>query len=334
MSASLISFGQQTDTIFQLFGTDENAITKSLSWAFMKCPEFTKEFVKNVFGNIKMADDYVVFYQRFSNENGITDIEITDNKNYHIIIEAKKGWNLPPKNQLEKYSLKKDFRSPNTRYKKIVSLSECGTEYAENYYEKLFPDKKVNDIDIIHMSWKSVFQFAKAARNISGNAGKNLLDEICSYLEGVISMQNYLSNKVYCVSLNREKVCDNCSLTWMDIVKKYEKYTCPQGQGWPVEPPNYIAFRYDGKLQSVHHIESYVITNNIHNQIDEYPDVDLKYPHFVLSLDKGFYPTKIIKSGKNMRATRVWAMYDLLITCDTIGEAVEKTKLREQQAVY
>ena len=147
-------------------------------------------------------------------------------------------------------------------------------------------------------------------------------------------MQNYLSNKVYCVSLNREKVCDDCSLSWMDIVRKYKKYTCPQGHGWPVEPPNYIAFRYDGRLQSIHHIESYVITNNIHKQISEYPDIDLEYPNFVLSLDDGFYPTKIIKSEKNMRATRVWAMYDLLITCDTIKEAVEKTKLREQQSVY
>ncbi len=334
MSGTLISYGEQTDTIFKLFGTDENAITKSLSWTLMKCSEFTELFVKNVFGNIKMADNYVVYYQRFSYENGITDIEITDNENYHIIIEAKKGWNLPQKDQLEKYSKKKDFRSENTRYKKIVSLSECGTEYAENYYEKIFFGKKVNGIDIMHISWKKVFQFAKDARSISGNSGKMILDEMCSYLEGVISMQNYLSNKVYCVSLNREKVCDNCSLRWIDIVRKYKKYTCPQGQGWFVEPPNYIAFRYDGKLQSIHHIESYVITNNIHKQISEYPDIDSEYPSFVLSLDDGFYPTKIIKSGKYMRATRVWAMYDLLITCDTIEEAVHKTKLREQQAMY
>lgn len=119
-------------------------------------------------------------------------------------------------------------------------------------------------------------------------------------------MQNYLSNKVYCVSPNRKNVCDSCS----------------------------IAFRYDGKLQSIHHIESYVITNNIHKQFSEYPDIDLEYPHFVLSLDDGFYPAKIIKSGKYMRATRVWAMYDLIITCDTIEEAVHKTKLREQQEGY
>ena len=334
MSGTLISYGEQTDTIFKLFGTDENAITKSLSWALMKCPKFAEKFVESVFGKIKTANNYVVYYQHFSCENGITDIEITDNENYHIIIEAKKGWNLPQKEQLEKYSEKKDFRNENTQHKKIVSLSECGTEYAENYYEEIFFGKKVNGIDIIHISWKTIFQLAKDARNISGNSEKNILDEMCSYLEGVISMQNYLSNKVYCVSLNREKVCDDCSLSWMDIVRKYKKYTCPQGHGWPVEPPNYIAFRYDGRLQSIHHIESYVITNNIHKQIPEYPDIDLEYPNFVLSLDDGFYPTKIIKSEKNMRATRVWAMYDLLITCDTIKEAVEKTKLREQQSVY
>ena len=53
MSGTLISYGEQTNTIFKLFGTDENAITKSLSWALMKCPEFAEKFVEYVFGKIR-----------------------------------------------------------------------------------------------------------------------------------------------------------------------------------------------------------------------------------------------------------------------------------------
>ena len=60
----------------------------------------------------------------------------------------------------------------------------------------------------------------------------------------VLSMQIKDSNWVYVVVLGSGKP-DNCDLTWVEIVKKYNKYFHPiGGNGWPKEPPNYIAFRY------------------------------------------------------------------------------------------
>ncbi|MCG2728873.1 MAG: hypothetical protein L6276_01100, partial [Acetobacterium sp.] len=44
---------------------------------------------------------------------------------------------------------------------------------------------------------------------------------------------------------------ESFGLSWIDIVEKRNKYFHPMGMnGWPKEPPNYIAFRYYGKLQS------------------------------------------------------------------------------------
>lgn len=327
MSGTLVSYGEKTETLFQLFGTDENAITKSIAWALSRCPDFCRRIVEAVFGSIDMSDEYVVFYQKYSNDNGITDIEITDNANYHIIFEAKKGWKLPSYSQLENYTGRKEFRSVCTRYKKIVSMSECSIEYAVNYLPKA-----IDGIEIMHLSWKDVFNCARKARENSNNAGRKILDELCRYLEGVVGMQNYLSNEVYCVALSDDFVSEGCSLRWSDIVLKYNRYTCPQGRGWPVEPPNYIAFRYKGKLLSVHHIEGYALTQNIKGYISEYPDITEEYPCFVFELGEAVKPFKEVRSGKNMRAIRAWVMFDLLLTCDTVEEAVRKSKERKNQA--
>lgn len=324
MTGNLISYGSKIDNIFQLFGTDENAITQSLSWVLSRCPELNKCIVNKLFDEINFSNDYIVYYQRYTSANGITDIEITDNIDYHIIIEAKRGWNLPQLQQLEKYAERSDFIKNSAVNKMIVTMSECSAEYAENNLPK-----EISGITIKHMSWRDVFDCAKKAKKDSDNAGKKMLDELCGYLEGVIGMQNYLSNEVYCVSLSRDKVNENSSLRWLDIVTVYGKYFCPQGNSWLVEPPNYIAFRYDGRVQSIHHIENYVITKNIHKYISEYPDVQEKIPHFVFTLGDAIIPSKCVKSGATIRARRVWAMIDLLLTCDSVDEAVKKTKERK-----
>ncbi len=37
----------------------------------------------------------MIRYQEFEKDKGITDLEITDNQKFYIIIEAKRGWVLP-----------------------------------------------------------------------------------------------------------------------------------------------------------------------------------------------------------------------------------------------
>ena len=57
--------------------------------------------------------------------------------------------------------------------------------------------------------------------------------------------QNQNSNKVYVVSLGKTEKFKG--YTYIDVVEKFGKYFHPFGRnksGWPVDPPNYIAFRY------------------------------------------------------------------------------------------
>ena len=322
--ADLISYGYDVNSIFQLLGEKENDITLSLSWALKKCPEFLKLIVEAITDIAIKTQEVTIYNQKYDAETGITDIEITDNKNIYVIIEAKKGWILPSKEQIEKYSLRKDFIESNAKTKRIVTLSECTEDYANIF----LPSKNINNIPVSHISWATIYSLAKTARHDSNNESKHLLDEFCEYLRGIMTMQKKDSNYVYVVALSAAKP-DGCNISYIDIVKKHKKYFCPVGlYGWPKEPPNYIAFRYNGKLQSIHHIDNYTISRNMHTEIDDMPDEEWSDDCFIFSLGPEIVPSKTVKTGAIYRSGRVWAMLDLLLTCDTISEARDKSKER------
>ena len=58
---------------------------------------------------------------------------------------------------------------------------------------------------------------------ISFHEQKHLLDEFTEYLGGVMTMQNKTSNWVYVVALSHGYY-EGCELSWIDIVKKHNKY--------------------------------------------------------------------------------------------------------------
>lgn len=320
---NLVAYGTEVHSIFQLFGNHENDITKSIAWSFTRCPEFLKLVIHELFF-IDIDPQMVrIKYQEFEKNKGITDLEITDDSSFYIIIEAKRGWRLPGKNQLTLYSNRSNIVESSATHKAIISMSECSEEYARAY----LPFKKVNDIPVLHLSWRKLFDLANAAKGFLNISQKNVLKEFMVYLGGIMSMQAKESNWVYVVSLSTSKP-DNCDLTWIEIVEQKKKYFHPFGKdGWPKEPPNYIAFRYHGKLQSIHHIERYVVTKNLHTSVLEMPDVD-RPEHIVYNLGEPIRPSKTVKTGKIFRASRRWAMLDTLLTADTIYEACKVSKQR------
>lgn len=322
--ATLESYGKEIHSIFQLLGDKENDITLSMSWALAKCSEFLKALIISITGTAPPNDDISILNQRYDANAGITDIEITDFQTFHIIIEAKRGWILPSADQLTKYSLRSNFQNAPYGNKYIVTMSECTQSYAAAH----LPFREINKIPVKHLSYREVYQLAKTVRPVSNNEQKHLLDEFCEYLKGLMTMQKLDSNMVYVVALGT-KTPDRCSLTWIDIVQKYNKYFCPVGgNGWPKEPPNYIAFRYYGQLQAIHHIDGYTVTRNLHDEIPEMPDEVCDTNHYVYKLGPAIKPVKTVKTGKIFRNGRVWAMLDTLLICDTISDARDLTQSR------
>lgn len=317
--------GREISSVFQLMGYKENDISHSTAWVLSKCEVMLKLFIKSICGIDNFKHDNVdICVQEYDKGSGITDIEIKDGKDFFIIVEAKRGWVLPGKEQLSKYSNRESFKKSYARNKVIVTLSECSKEYAFHHLEI----KNANGIPIKHVSWKEIYEFSKVAYPNVPNNEKNLLRELQTYLRGLMTMQNQTSNEVYVVSLGSTNP-ENCSLSWIDIVKHKSKYFHPVGgNGWPKEPPNYIAFRYHGRLQSIHHVEGYVIATNMHDKIVEMPDREWEEPHFIYILGPAIIPSKEIMTGNIFRNGRVWCHLDALLTCDTISEARELTKKR------
>ena len=320
----LKAYGDAVVNIFQLIGDKENDTTKNIAWALNKCPVFMKKVIYEILGINVNPDEVDILFQKYDAEAGITDIEMTDGQTFHLIIEAKRGWRLPGEKQLTKYSLRSDFRKAAVHNKAIVSMSECSAEYAKDN----LPFKEVNGIPVKHLSWSMIFELAAASRADSNNEQKHLLEDLKEYLGGIMTMQTKDSNWVYVVVLSSGKP-DNCELTWIEIVKNHNKYFHPiGGNGWPKEPPNYIAFRYGGKLQAIHHIDDYVVTKNLHNEVAEMPDVTQNVNYFVYKLGPAIIPPKEVKNGKIYPNGRIWAMLDTLLTSDTISEARDISKAR------
>ena len=276
----------------------------------------------------------MIRYQEFEKDKGITDLEITDNQKFYIIIEAKRGWVLPGESQLRLYSERTGFTSSPAKVKAIVSMSEC----TEDYAKKRLPT--VPGTTVLHLPWMTICDLAGELRMKTAGKQNYILGELERYIKRIMTTQNKDTNWVYVVSLGLKEVeitpakgeKRTAGIAYVDIVSKYHKYCCPVGGGkggWPKEPLTYIAFRYHGKLQSIHHIEKYTITDNQHPFVPEIPDVELSETHFVYELGPAIIPQKVIRTGdKIVMSNRVWAQLDTLLTSDTITEAMEISKTR------
>lgn len=322
--AKLTAHGSEVTNVFQLIGTLENDITKSIAWGFCKCPVFLGNVIQKLLNISIKTDDVAIKYQTYEKEKGITDLEITDYDSFYMIIEAKRGWILPDVDQLAMYSSRSSMIDNSAKHKIIVSMSECSEEYADLY----LPAKIINGIHISHISWKSLYTIADKSICGSNNAQKNILRELRNYLGGIASMQKKDSNWVYVVSI-ADGLIDNCQLSWKDVVNDKHRYFHPVGgNGWPKEPVNYIAFRYNGKLQSIHHVDNYNVVRNLHVCISEMPDYTEDRNFFVYHLGPAIKPDHDVKTGKIFPSGRVWAMLDLLLTSDTVSQARDLSNAR------
>ena len=88
-------YGNITTNLFGLNGQDENSATFALGWVLANCDVFLKSVIKDITKTKLGIDKVLIDLQKHSKDSGITDIEILSGNDLHIIIEAKKYWQLP-----------------------------------------------------------------------------------------------------------------------------------------------------------------------------------------------------------------------------------------------
>lgn len=311
--------GRKIDSIFELLGSTENSITYSVGWCLANSPGFLKLFL--AFIDLDGAEIQEIRMQEYGKDRGYTDIELLG-PTTHIIIEAKRGWWLPSDLQWARYAPR--FVLEKRSNQRFIAMSDCSREYAA-----LHLPKQIGDVPLFYIGWRD---FAVSAERVKGtHAEMRLTNELATYLRTVATMQNQDSNWVYVVSLALGNP-EGASISWIDIVEKNGTYFHPVGNRWPKEPPNYIAFRYHGQLQSIHHIDDYVVSFNLIEQVPEMPDRAEEIPLFVYRLGPPIRPGKVIKAGNRVhRSARVRIMLDALLTCDTLSEAKVLSDKRSQK---
>jgi hypothetical protein len=162
-------------------------------------------------------------------------------------------------------------------------------------------------------------------------AERHLAAELATYLRGVADMRNIDSNSVYVVSLSTSSIPGwLAAVTSIDLVEKHGRYFFPgTGKNWPKAPPNYVAFRYYGRLQSIHHVDEYTIAQDMRPFFPGAPDTSDWDPHFLMTLGPAIRPDHEVRTGRGIvRSARVWVDIDLLLTAVTISEAADQTRRR------
>lgn len=316
-------------SVFQLLGRKENDMSYSLAWGLSRCPVFLRKFLSIVGQrNPKLSEVDIYLQKRGGKEEGITDIELRSPR-FRIIIEAKRGWNRPGISQLDKYAKRLINSGARDKRldKRLIVLSEYGRNNSGNRLKK-----GIRRVPVQPISWREAIRCARRALPGSTHAQKHLINELVVYFTKVMTKQKFDSNEVYVVSIGEKT--KNWKLPPVDMVTKEEGYFHPIGKkGFPKEPPNYIAFRYDGKLQSIHHIDKYEVTRDL----DKYLKKGKygKFDHFLYTLGPAIKPNKEVRIGKKINwAGRVWCMLDTLLTSKTISEARDISKKRRMQGDY
>lgn len=327
--ADLFLHGRSVRTVFDLLGDKENDITFSIGWALAQCDAFIDALLERLFPGIDSGEVQAVQLQQ-AGVSSFTDIEIITN-HAHVIIEAKRGWNLPGdiEQQITKYASR---FSEESGHSLLVVMSE-GTGY---YATSKLP-QKIIDTPVQYLSWNDVALIAARSQQDANHAGKRLLKELVHYLSNIMTSQNQTSNQVYVVALAGGQPSWS-RLSWRNIVAEQRRYFQPVGgNGWPKLPPNYIGFRYDGKLQSIHHVDKYMVVPDKAAMAAAFPQMPsdswdseeaFADAHFLYTLGTAIVPIHEVATGNIYPSGRLWVALDLLLTSQTIHEARNLTQQR------
>ena len=301
-------------------------MTYALGWCMAHVPSLMVALA-SALGLKVPSQKAVVLLQQHGGRHGITDIEVQEPGQRVWIFDAKGGFAGPSTEQLKRYAARLNEVHGLIKERILIVLGQ--SDHRDLWLRHTMP-KTVDSIPIHVLSWRQIRVCLDRAWPMAGHTGKGLLRQLSDFLNEVIDMQIVTSNDVYVVALGRETFGGGTT-TFLEVVEKHGKYFHPIRAPWPVSPPNYIGFRNDGRLQSIHHIDDYEIITDFHPYFSDVPSGE-HGPHFLYTLGPAIRPAQAVKTGNVYANSRKWAHLDLLLTCATVSEASEKSKKRIEMA--
>lgn len=319
---TLTVHGSDTANVFRLLGADENSATFALGWVLNQSVHMRRLTVGAIFGKPLDVDECVITLQKHHLDGGYTDLEAQVANQWHFVLEAKRGWDVPSTRQLARYSPR--LKSTQASVQRLITVSAADSTFAAKHLPR-----QVDGISVSHFSWTDIARFARKAQALAGAFDEKLwLRQLVQHLREYVSMDRTTDNNVYVVSLGIQAMVEGKKHTWIDVVEKDHCYFHPVGNHWPVQPPNYIGFRYHGKLQSIHHIREFSVVRNLSGVNRLWPKTEID--HFVYRLGPPIRPPREMRAGLVYRSARVSCAIDTLLSGEfmTLSDARDETKRR------
>jgi hypothetical protein len=327
MQLPLYRHGRQAESLFDILGHDEVDATSAVGFVCSRSPRLAEVIVQLAGIDASSGADIVRLEERTDLLHR-SDIEL-DVGSDRVVVEAKVGFDIPTVEQLRRYLPRVAGHQGH-----FVTLTNARKLAAVEIGDV------IDGVPVSHLSWRGLYEQTRTVSADARGTERFLLNELVVYLRGIMAARDIQSNRVYVVSLGQAKVAET-DMDFIDVVLKYGRYFHPAHgvRGFPRFPPNYLGFRFDGKLQSIRYVQDAAVYNMRVDEPEGLPDLRhetwwtgdaARADHVLYTLGPPIVPSREVRTGNLYRAARVWAALDLLLTCDTIAEAAEKTRLREE----
>ncbi|WP_246398511.1 hypothetical protein [Mycobacterium vicinigordonae] len=307
--------------MFELLGQKENDLTAAFGYSLARCPRLYAKLIDRLSHHLTfdLGGD-PEFALETPDETGRTDLEVRLPGGL-LVCEAKRDWLLPEVPQLRRYAGRVRRHGGGA----LVTLSQASQALALTR----LPDRQVEGVPVVHLSWIEVLGDIDRARRGCRGQERLWLDEFHTYVKGVVRVKSVADSWVYCVVLNEQRTGGRRNLSYREWVTDELTYYHPYGvKRWPKEPPNFLAFRWNGFVQCIHRVDSYEVVPTL---LDRFPDLPpserLRQSHAVYRLsEKGIPLLKPIPNGARYRAARLWVLLDQLQVADTLADAYERSQ--------
>jgi hypothetical protein len=235
--AEITRHGSAVTSVFDLPGQDENDVTAALGFTLANCAPLRDAVLRRLQppkAGWELGGT-VHFDLEKRDPKGRTHLEI-QLPNALLICEAKRGWQLPTKSQLRQYV----GRNRRAGGGALVTLSQASPALAAATLPA-----EIEGGPVIHLPWRDVLTDIADVRPTCRGQERLWLDQLRNYLGGVIRMRPVTDCMTYSVVLNNVRP-PGSPLTFLEYVTEELTYFHPYGTGgWPPEPPNFLAFRWD-----------------------------------------------------------------------------------------
>lgn len=302
------------ESALDLIGTKEVDLTAFFALTLKRSTIFAAKFLTTIGSQHKEIQGLHLEVNK-AEHLGRTDLELSLGDDL-IVIEVKKGWVSPSKEQLQKYQP----RLPKTPGSMLVSVSAMSEDYftAESH-------RVGSPIQQHHASWKTILKLAHDSRKTAASSEKRALDDYIYYLEKVMPPRTGTDAWTFNVVLSNNLFGD---YTFRQYVEDEGVYFHSHGgtqKGWPTTPPSFFSYRWEGHTRLVRRVQSAAPVRTLLERWPTIPEEIGSQPHVIYELGPKILLPVPLPNGAIYPSGRYRVLLDQLFTAKDLKEAIENS---------